>query len=186
MMIHHNDHGYWLDSLFNVIQNPVTTNLGSKNNKRTLEDQFNILSKLIILSFFIFITMHNVKTSLTITLSLLLLVSITYYILDAMLEQRENFEDDNFNITENKTSTPNGKTSVNNIKLNYEATDNRDIYLEKRPNIPSSIKYKELLPLHNFYERSSSTFHNSNLMKASHTLRRFMDPLIGTPRFKQQ
>jgi len=169
MVMHHNDNGYWLDSLFKIIQQQPAANdpksFGGKHKQRTLEEQFNILSKLIVLSFFIFLTMHNIKTSLTITLSLLLIVSVSYYILDQMFEQRENFEeDDEIRPTSHRTMT-NGRTSVNNIKLNYEMTDNRDIYLEKRPNIPVSIKYKELLPLHSFYERTTSTFQNPNLIE---------------------
>ena len=170
MMMHHNDNGYWLDSLFKIIQQQPATNdpknLGCKHKQRTLEEQFNILSKLIVLSFFIFLTMHNIKTSLTITLSLLLIVSVSYYILDQMFEQRENFEeDDEIRPTTPTRTITNGRTSVNNIKLNYEITDNRDIFLEKRPNIPVSIKYKELLPLHNFYERTTSKFQNPNLIE---------------------
>ena len=98
MIMHHNDNtGYWLDSLFNIIQQPSSPdprNVGSKHKQRSLEEQFNILSKLIVLSFFIFLTMYNIKTSLTITLSLLLLVSVTYYILDQLFEKRENFDEE--------------------------------------------------------------------------------------------
>jgi len=171
MMMHHNDNtGYWLDSLFNIIQQPTETEqriVGSKYKQRSLEEQFNILSKLIVLSFFIFLTMHNFRTSLTITLSLLLLVSVTYYILDQIFAKRENFDEE-----EEPTQMPpnerlrHGTTSVNHINLNFERNNNRDIYLAKRPTLPeNTIKYKELLPLHTFYERSFSNFQNPNLIE---------------------
>ena len=166
--MHHNsngNNGYWLDSLFNLFQQNDTITKSS----RSLESQFNILSKLIILSFFIFTTIYSIKTSLSITLTLLFIVSVLYYVIEVIFEKRENFDEEE-EIYQQKPSR--NRTNVRNLNLTYETTNNRDIYLERRP---SNIKYKEILPLDQFYDRTTSSYQNPNLVKRFHLLTKYMD-----------
>lgn len=154
---------YWLDNLFDY------TNTNENNNKKemTLEEQFNSLSKLAILSFFVFICFYDIQKSLTLVISILFLISVSFYFTQKLIEKREHFDE----IYEYPST--NKRTNVNDLNINVvidgdhskNSKHSRDIYLQKRDSNTTSSKYKTITPLHNFFEKDEKkTFVHPSLL----------------------
>lgn len=152
---------FWLDDIFDF----STTN--EAKHEISLEEQYNSLSKLAIVSFFLFLCFYDLQKSITFVLAILFVISISFYLTQRLVEKREHFEEDddereriirNRNHNKKKTNIDDLLIVVNgDVSKNHK--NSKDIYLEKRDNIPAS--YRTIIPLETLFRKKEDFIHPS-------------------------
>ena len=129
----HRDNIFWLDKLFHNFHD---------KDKFSLEHQMNVLSKSVLFIFCLLNIFYTFKISIAITISLLFIISIAYYILDFILQKKENFdvtEEDQQNVVQtNSIPSKPKKTSIDTF---FKEKDT--VFLHRKP------LYSTILPLEN-------------------------------------
>lgn len=129
---------FWVDHLFDSFSNQDQNN--KSDRKISIEEQFNTVSKLVSILFFIFICFYSIRTSAMICISLLFITSLLYYLLKCASMIQENFDEEqqhDSNITKVNPTSQKKKSMV--------TYHNNDVYIHREEISPS--QFKTILPV---------------------------------------